>query len=695
MKQKITSILSLIVLLSVILAALVPSGIALAAPVVVDNDLANVLDFGTIPATRSFYAAGLTWVFYSKTTTAYFTSGNGTTWAARTSLGTVVNSTAGGNIAVDFDGTYVHIAKKTSGVIQYRRAVPETNGTLTYSADWQNAISVSSIGYPDITCDSTDHAWIVAGVGNAYSRVWRNANTDGTWSTDAAFPVTLDPNWGFQAAVESTDSGYVVCLYELKTTANTIRAKMWYADNWYTVQACPTLQAFSDIGSGAGTFSATVVNDIIEVAVLENVTHDITHARFSCADNIWLDSSDVQLAATSQSFPVVTSDSSGDLYFFWENYPLDNHLYYRWNAPDWGYGSVVDIGNTSYTLPSNGGLLNTSESAPFAHLGLFFLQGELGGDVDLYYLNPFIGSVGAPVGVALDATSIGAKSATLNGHCIWDGNAPTTALFMWGGAGSEGNVTYGIVTSDQDFSVNLTGLVPSNWYVYWIVLTNAYGDSWGNLIHFETGATTETDVPIAETNDVSNLGETSVRLNGRVRYDGGLDCVVGFQYRINGSGTWIDGWNPVRGGYWRTDEMFSGDLTNLPHNTTYQYRAQVKNALGTGYGDIKTFTTRYGMAPTPTATSTAIPGIPGDWLEWLSNIAGHFKLIIALGATVIAMVAVGVKVKSKAVTILVIGIGAACVIGFSVIGWYPPYVIILIGGVIGLLILLIVAGGRK
>lgn len=308
---------------------------------------------------------------------------------------------------------------------------------------------------------------------------------------------------------------------------------------------------------------------------------------------------------------------------------------------------------------------------------------------------------GAPVCEILDAGNVTSTTALLRGHITWDGNSTgnCSAVFTYSGGGQEETVSYGYVTSGETIEYYVPGLIPHNWYVYWMVVSNEYGECWSDdVIHFETLPATEASVPVAETLAATLVTDDSAHLNGRVRYDGELDCVVGFQYRLQGSSTWLNGWNPTDGGLWNTDDYFAADLTALQHNETYEFRAQVKNSLGTAYGSTLTFITVYGVAHTPAPDGGVgfEDLIPSSINHYFQNWSPMVKMILAIILTVGGMAILAVKTpRAKASGLAVGAYGGLATIGFLIAGWYPQWVLILLGAIVGVLLLLILLGGRK
>jgi len=317
------------------------------------------------------------------------------------------------------------------------------------------------------------------------------------------------------------------------------------------------------------------------------------------------------------------------------------------------------------------------------------------------YLSVTFGS-SAPYGETTGATDITAHSATINAHCVTSGGVGNcSAVFMWGSLMQDGNQTYGNVASGEDFSIGLTGLIPNSEYGYWVVFTNEVGSYWTTPVElFDTLTTTEVEAPYVVTDVTTDIGNTSAVLHGRIAYDGNLDCFVGFQYRVSGSGTWINGWNDMYETHnwepWRTGDSFSASLSNLLVNTSYEVRAQAKNTLGTGYGTVKVFTTSYSMyaQPTPTAGPGGGGIVPPVNLPFHLN--ANVKLILALVTTIGGMLVIGILMGQhgggNTAGVVILAYGLACVVGFSVYGFYPFYVLYLIGGIVALGLLLTLAG---
>ncbi len=69
------------------------------------------------------------------------------------------------------------------------------------------------------------------------------------------------------------------------------------------------------------------------------------------------------------------------------------------------------------------------------------------------------------------------------------------------------------------------------------------------------------------------------RLNGTIVDDGGLDCDIRFQY---GTTPALGTFTPWLAGAFRTGDSFYQLITGLAGNTIYYFRAEARNAIGTG-----------------------------------------------------------------------------------------------------------------
>lgn len=95
-------------------------------------------------------------------------------------------------------------------------------------------------------------------------------------------------------------------------------------------------------------------------------------------------------------------------------------------------------------------------------------------------------------------------------------------------------------------------------------------------------------VPVVETYGVTNIGLDSAILIGKLTDDGGEACEVGFQWGL----TALYGQDTTWQGGKHTGDAFWQIIASLDPDTTYHFRAQGRNSVGTGYGEDMAFKTK-------------------------------------------------------------------------------------------------------
>lgn len=282
---------------------------------------------------KSFYANGRFWVFYSDgTNVVYRTSTDGTSWSGKTTVRSDCNS--GEIFSIWFDGTYFHYAyckEEASAAIYYRRGTPNSDGTVTWSADEQTAVTGSSgVTYyqPTIATDDSGYPWIgYRYVSGSTKRpyVTKSSSNTGTWSTASGFPVDLT---GWNAAewvvvpVPLT-SGKMLVLYN--SFGRVIYARQWTGSSWgYTSQTS------SATGEGCSNYYSAVNEGDNVHLVFANST-SIVYTKYTYSSHSF--SPETKLKTfTSQSEvpPIICRDSNtNNLYVFWASDPTNNHIYYK------------------------------------------------------------------------------------------------------------------------------------------------------------------------------------------------------------------------------------------------------------------------------------------------------------------------------------------------------------------------------
>jgi hypothetical protein len=189
--------------------------------------------------------------------------------------------------------------------------------------------------------------------------------------------------------------------------------------------------------------------------------------------------------------------------------------------------------------------------------------------------------------------SIGEGRATFNGTVVAEGDpAYTERGFVYGTAH---NPTVGDATKNTAsgsgtgiFNANITELAEGAIYYVRAYATNAKGAAYGEEVRVDFNAV----MPVVTTQAVSNIGDTSVKLNGAIQSIGDPAYTErGFAYSSTHQNPSVDD------GTATTIEIVSGsgtgsfsvNLTDLPFGITYYARAYATNSKGTVYGDTVSF----------------------------------------------------------------------------------------------------------
>lgn len=290
---------------------------------------------------KGFYANTRFWVFYSDgTNMVYKTSTDGTTWSSAT---TVRACTNGYMFSVWFDGTYFHYAYAAFGTsIYYRKGLPNSDGTATWSVDEQTvSTTYNKAYYPFVSTDSEGYVWVgyadVTGT-SCYPYIIKSQYNNGTWgTTPAGFPYKLSttasgsygvPNW--RISIIPLTVLKMVAIYAYNGI--TARVQSWNGTTW---------------GTEAATASTTY--NIYHSAVAQD---DYVHLTFLASDvaaKLWIiyvkytystnsfgaETTLVEVAASNPSAPVISIDNSNNLYVFRLGSTAKHIYYHKWNGTSW------------------------------------------------------------------------------------------------------------------------------------------------------------------------------------------------------------------------------------------------------------------------------------------------------------------------------------------------------------------------
>lgn len=176
---------------------------------------------------------------------------------------------------------------------------------------------------------------------------------------------------------------------------------------------------------------------------------------------------------------------------------------------------------------------------------------------------------------AANVLSDGGQAVTERGICYALSSNPTTA---------DSKITVGAGTGS--FTATLSDLQAGQTYHYRAYAVSAQGTAYGEERTFDTQAYS---VPSVQTGDAANITYSSAQCSGTVLSDGGQAVSVrGICYSVSPNPT-IENTCARKGNGVGT---FTATLNNLKIGKTYYYRAYATNALGTTYGEERSFTTQ-------------------------------------------------------------------------------------------------------
>ena len=667
------------------------------------SSIAYVGDDAATLAFKSYAveAAGLQWCFYSNGTAILYKSRAGLegTWSNATYLRdgwieSLAVCNYGDYIIYTFNGT------------TYREGLAAADGSIAWLGGESATGFPNPAQYSDIAVDSAGYSWI----GYYTSMQWhvaRNSNhLNGNWTTELNYNVASCSQcavFGNLIALADRDMAWIGATNNGATLrgANYVSA----TDTWSSLSYGAS-NVKNDY-NGWPLYSACYYDTGRVMVCYETTGNLIQSTLYDSLTNTFSGGLVVASGVADNSCPQLSYTSLGRVVVFWAHSPDLNGIYYRemdpgtfgWNARVQLLGNETLAGGGPYCLFYYSAPLYCAEDT----VGLYYCTDSN----ELRYVGVY-GTSGTAVSfIVTGATNITPTAARLNAYCVYDGGGPCTAAFYYGSAGAEGEADYsGNITSGMSFSVDVSGLVPSTTYGYWCVLTRSGVAHWSTVSEFITAATSETTVPTAVTDLATDITDTAFVMHGRVEYDGNLPCFVGFQWRLYGETEWHTGWNSITLATqhylcWRTGDTFSASLSNLQQHTAYEFRAIVKNGLAPDgvYGEVKTVTTGYGIYEQPTPTvgggDGGAGGGPIHW-PWGGLISTNVRLILALVVTIGGMLAIGIVMGQhgggNTSGVVILAYGLACVVGFSVYGFYPFYVLYLVGGIVALGLLLTLAG---
>jgi len=380
---------------------------------------ANLYSVSTPCQYKSFYANGRFWAFYVNTNAYYESTTDLADWSGATTSLRVCNT--GPYFAVWFDGTYVHYILYDNYILYYRRGIPNSDGTITWSASEQTVHSGSSTDkywYPTIAVDSNGYAWIGALYHNStgdYPYVLKNANNDGTWSTDSGFPYQLSTiSTDYYVQTIPLTAGKVYILY---CPDNAAPLGKLYNGTWGSEES--DLADYNFNAYGNYQFSAVSYEDDIHFVYNRETTYQLRYNNRTYGVGWGANDILVQDSMESTSAPALSVNAANDdLYCFWTKTDTDHVYYKKYNASTgtWDADPTDWIDESTDQIDS-GDLLNSYYQAYGEYIGLLYVtKAVLPYNMKFAYLDS-----GSPTYSSIsNSTDIAGAECTFNS--LWDDN---------------------------------------------------------------------------------------------------------------------------------------------------------------------------------------------------------------------------------------------------------------------------------
>jgi hypothetical protein len=263
---------------------------------------------------------------------------DGVTWSNETSVAQTGESVT--DFSIWFDGVYIHYACRNFGVgLRYRRGTPNLDGTITWSANEQSiSTQYGNAGGLNISVDVDGYAWIGYTDFNGtyqYPYVIKSGNNDGTWgSNPSGFPYrfsTTSNSWCI-IPVPLANGGMLIVHNPYNFGDVPIKLKRWASNQWGTT--------IETTGTTSTAVSAVAQGNDCHIVFLAS-GRKIKHVRYIFDSN----SLSTETTVKDPGNPVVLSidSATNDLYAFWANTPLTNHIYYKKydsSTSTWDYAST-------------------------------------------------------------------------------------------------------------------------------------------------------------------------------------------------------------------------------------------------------------------------------------------------------------------------------------------------------------------
>lgn len=355
---------------------------------------------------------------------------------------------------------------------------------------------------------------------------------------------------------------------------------------WSTAQYPTTGDASVAIGSGIGTFTASMNN------LLPSVTY---YARAYATNSSGTSYSNQISFTTNSGLPTLTNVSVSDLTalsaFCSASISNDGGFTVISRGFCWGLTGNPDINGSHTTNGSGIGSFSSNLTSLTANT-TYHVRAYASNSIGTSYSNDvtFTTSDGSVTMTIADAINITASSASCSVTINNDGDATITERgICWSTAQypTTADSSVAIGSGIGTFIATMSGLSPSTTYYVRAYAINAVGVFYSNQINF----TTNDGLPVVVTGVVSDVLANSAICSGNVTGDGGFPVSAkGFCWGTAQHPTVSSSHSNDGGGI----GPFNGYLTGLQAGTTYYVRAYATNSVGTVYGEDVSFSTTSG-----------------------------------------------------------------------------------------------------
>jgi hypothetical protein len=225
----------------------------------------------------------------------------------------------------------------------------------------------------------------------------------------------------------------------------------------------------------------------------------------------------------------------------------------------------------------------------------------------------------APVLTTIELSNITFSSVYSGGNITSDGGAAVTSRGVCWSIKNDPTITDNKTTDGigaGNFTSFITGLTPGITFYIRAYASNSIGIGYGNIITF----TPIKSIPELITKNITNVCAIGANTGGFITSEGG--GIIS-----NRGVCWSDKPNPTindqKGNIAEATADFSVSITNARPNTTYYLRAFATNEIGTGYGDLKTFTSSEAAYYESFETGTSFNGWRGNFRLLNYNNGAH------------------------------------------------------------------------